>query len=259
MSNSQMYPTPKTAHQISIMHDAGHILAKALKAMRAGTKAGMSTFDIDRIGQELVAAHNMECAFLGQYDFPYGTCISVNDEVVHGIPSTTRIVQDGDVIKTDFGVRYQGLVTDACLTFVVGEKSLPTIENFLKVTKQALFDGIAIVRDGVRVGDISHAIQTTLEAGGATVCKDLTGHGLGLTLHEPPEILNYGQPNTGPILLAGHTVAIEPIATLGGNGEIYTADDKWTVCSSDGKIGAHFEFTIVVTKDGCEILTPWHD
>jgi methionyl aminopeptidase len=252
------YPQIKTPEQINAMRQAGHVLAKGLQAMAKATQPGISTYNIDQVGQQLVADHGMECAFLGQYDFPAGTCISVNDEVVHGLPKQNHIIAEGDVVKLDFGVKHQGMVTDACITVAVGPVD-PAVEKFLAVTKKALFDGIAVVRDGARVGDISQAIQTTLEAGGASVCRQLTGHGLGEGLHEPPEILNFGRAGTGPTLLAGHTIAIEPIATLGGNGEIYTADDKWTICSRDGTLGAHYEFTIVVTEDGCEILTPWHE
>lgn len=248
---------PKTIQELSYMQTGGKILAKALKAMKAASKPGVSTWEVDQVGREVVAQHGMQCAFYGYHGFPGAACISINDQVVHGVPKKETIIQEGDIVKIDFGVLHQGLNTDACISFGAGEISAEE-QSFLDTVKAALYAAIAEAKEGNHLGDISAAIQETLEEGGAVVVRDLTGHGIGKEVHEQPTILNYGSRGTGMQLVAGQTLAIEPIATMGGSGKIFTdSADGWTIYSTDGALGGHFEHTIVIGKEKGEVLTPW--
>lgn len=254
-----MFPQTKSLKEINHMKKGGMVLAQALILMKNSCEVGMSTYELDKIGQNFIESNNMKCGFLGYHGFPTASCISINEEVVHGIPKKEKIIQNGDIVKIDIGVIHKDLNTDACISFIAGEANTQKT-NFLKVVKESLFNGIKTIKHGSRLGDISNAIQTTIEKNKHAVVKDLTGHGIGKKLHEPPEILNFGKKNTGPTLRAGHTLAIEPIATMHGNGKIYTCEkDKWTIFSVNGSLGGQYEFTIAVTEKGCEILTPWHE
>jgi methionyl aminopeptidase len=186
-------------------------------------------------------------------DFPDIICISLNDEVVHGIPSQKRIIKSGDVLSMDFGVNYDGMITDAATSLVVGT-STPQKDALLRDTKTSLDAGINVLKDEVRVGDIANAVETVLKKGPYGIVRDMVGHGVGHQLHESPDIPNYGKKGTGPVLSAGMTIAIEPMATL-GDFRVYIDIDGWTVRTNDRSISAHFEHTVLITDEGSEILT----
>ncbi|MDQ5885649.1 MAG: methionyl aminopeptidase, partial [Patescibacteria group bacterium] len=193
-------------------------------------------------------------AFLGYYGFPDVICISLNDEVVHGIPDPKRIVKDGDILSLDFGVSIDGMITDSAISVVVGTTINNKVQNLLRTTQESMLAGIETLHDGVQVGTISNAIETVLKKQRLGIVRDLVGHGVGHELHEEPNIPNYGKRQTGMVLKEGMTIAIEPMATLGTD-SVHTAGDDWTIRTNDGSLSAHFEHTILITKDGYEILT----
>ncbi|MFH0820779.1 MAG: type I methionyl aminopeptidase [Candidatus Peregrinibacteria bacterium] len=246
--------TIKTPEEIAIMRHAGRILKAALDAIEQAIRPGVSTAELDRIANEFILSHD-ECvpAFRGYRGFPGALCTSVNEEVVHGIPHADHILNEGDIIGIDCGVLYQGFYTDAARTVLVGQVQ-PEVRHFVKTVKKALDQAIKIVREGAQVGDISAAIEKTIEQQGYSPVAECTGHGVGRDLHEAPEILNVGHKKTGPKLLAGMVLAIEPIANM-GRGDVETLQDTWTVVSADGTPSAHFEHTVLVTERGYEILT----
>ena len=190
--------------------------------------------------------------FLGMYGFPDVICVSVNSEVVHGIPGH-YVLKDGDIVSYDFGVTYNGMITDAARSKVAGRPASKA-SHLIAGTLESLDAGIAVIKDGVKVGDISATIQTVLDGYGFGIVRELVGHGVGHQLHEDPNIPNYGRAGTGPILKAGMTIAIEPMTTLGSH-QVYTAADDWTIMTRDGSLAAHFEDTILITETGSEILT----
>lgn len=235
------------------MRHAGKVLTATLDKAEETIKPGMSSFELDEILEAFIRSHP-DCVpgFKGMYGFPGTACVSINDEVVHGIPSKERIFKDGDIVGIDCGVLYKKLHTDACRTFMLGE--VPhEVSHFVKTTKKALKQTIKLVKPGNQVGDLSAMIQKTLEDQGYSPVIDCTGHGVGYKLHEPPEILNAGQKGTGPHLKPGMTLAIEPISTM-GNGKVFTDSDDWTIVSADHSLSAHFEHTVVVTDEGCEVI-----
>ncbi|MCT4591762.1 MAG: type I methionyl aminopeptidase [Candidatus Gracilibacteria bacterium] len=245
----------KTPEQIEIMRKGGKILYNILQKIKQETKAGMTTKDLDDVSMELFHLNNVRPSFLGYGGFPASVCVSVNDEIVHGIPGD-RVLQNGDIVSVDCGVLYKGFHTDSCITYPVGgdnEISKET-KHLLEITEKSLKNAISKCEDGVKLGDISYAIQKTVENEGLTIVRNLTGHGIGKNVHEPPQVLNYGKPNSGIRLQEGMTIAIEPIVVI-GNEENYTLDDDWTIVSADGKLSAHFEHTVAITKKGAEILT----
>jgi methionyl aminopeptidase len=243
----------KTPAQIEAMRIGGKVLKEALEATAAAVRPGISTAELDLIAEQQIRKHEgCTPGFKGYQGFPGTFCISINDEVVHGIPSKTRILKEGDIVGLDGGVLYQGLFTDACLTVIVGEVQ-PEIRHFVKTTKQALDRSIKLVRNGARIGDLSAMIQKTLEDQGYSPVVTCTGHGVGVQLHEPPEILNAGRKGTGPEMKPGMVFAIEPISAF-GKGDVSTANDGWTVVTDDHSLSAHFEHTVLVTETGYEIL-----
>ncbi len=243
----------KSEAQIKAMRKGGELLQETLQLVAAAVRPGISTLELDQIAEAHIVSHpGFRPAFKGYQGFPATLCISVNEEVVHGIPSADRILQDGDIVGLDGGVLYENLYTDACLTVLVGSVK-PEIRHFVKTTKQALSKAIQFVRPGGRIGDISAAIQKTLEDQGYSPVITCTGHGVGTELHEPPEILNVGRKGTGPILRPGMVLAIEPISTM-GKGAVFTRKDGWTIVTVDKSLSAHFEHTILVTEKGAEIL-----
>ncbi len=245
----------KTDAEIAAMRKSGQILATILDLMKAETKVGLTPRDMSDLAADELKRLGGEPAFKGYQGvtkFPDIICISVNNQVQHSIPSDQPF-REGDVINYDFGVRYHGMITDAGITVGVGKVSSDA-QRLLDGTRAALEAGIAIVRDGVRVGDISAAIEKVLRAHRLGIVRELVGHGVGHFLHEEPNIPNYGKAGVGPTLLNGMTIAIEPIATLGKPG-IVGDRDGWTLWSTDGSWSAQFEHTILVTKDGAEILT----
>lgn len=244
----------KTKSEIEAMRESGKRLGHVLRHLRASVVAGMSTKDVADIAGEELAKIGGKPAFLGMYGFPDVLCISLNDEVVHGIPQRTKIIQEGDIVSMDFGVKYDGMITDAAISVVVGTTNKSARSKLVSVTEESLLAGIETLRDGVRVGTISNAIEKVLNKHHYGIVRDLVGHGVGHELHEEPNIPNYGRAGTGMTLQAGMTIAIEPMATLGGYGVI-TDYDGWTIRTNDRSDSAHFEHTILITHDGYEILT----
>ncbi len=251
----------KTDAEIKAMRKSGQILASVLERMRNESAPGLTPKDMARRAKEELFKLGGEPVFLGYHgrpgaqDFPDIICISVNNEVQHAIPSNRPFVA-GDVVNFDFGVRYHGMVTDAGISVCIGGDQYlkSNTKRLLEGTKRAMYNGIEQVKDGCRVGDISAAIQKTLQRYDLGIVRDLVGHGVGHELHEDPEVPNYGRSSTGPILRAGMTIAIEPITTLGGPNIVET-HDGWTLLTADGSWSAQFEHTVLVTKEGYEILT----
>lgn len=244
----------KSPSEIAAMRDSGRMLATVLEVLRPLTVPGVTTKELaDRAASELKALGG-EPAFRGYQNFPDVICISVNDEVVHGIPSPTRIIQAGDIVGLDFGVKFKGMITDGAISVIAGKPISAAHRKLLQVTEQSLAAGISAVHDGVRTGDIGAAVEAVLKPQGYGIVRDLVGHGVGHEIHEDPNIPNYGRANTGPWLQAGMTIAIEPMATLGGE-RVYVHEDGWTISTYDGSRSAHFEHTVLITEDGAEILT----
>jgi methionyl aminopeptidase len=244
----------KTASEIAAMRESGRLLATVLQKLKAELSVGMSTLDLSKIAEKELAALGGAPAFKGYQNFPEVLCVSVNDEVVHGIPRATRIIQAGDIVGLDFGVTYKGMITDAAISVIAGKPKQQGHIRLVKRTEEALMTGIAAVHDQVRTGDIGAAIEASLKPYNYGIVRDLVGHGVGHEVHEDPNIPNYGRANTGPWLQQGMTIAIEPMVTLGGDA-VYIAPDHWTILTADGSWAAHFEHTILITPDGAEILT----
>lgn len=244
----------KTAGEINAMRESGRMLATVLEVLKAQVASGVSTKQLADVASRELKALGGEPAFLGYQGFPDVICISLNDEVVHGIPRADRIIHEGDIVSLDFGVRYRGMITDAATSLIAGTPKDKRHVKLLKYTEESMFAGIATVHDQVRVGDIGGAVQAVLDKFGYGIVRDLVGHGVGHQLHEDPNIPNYGRPNTGPWLDKGMTIAIEPMATLGSD-RVYMAEDGWTILTRDGSWAAHYENTVLVTEDGAEILS----
>lgn len=235
------------------MRKGGSILKATLDLLEKEIKTGMTTADLDEMAEAFIRKHSgAQPGFKGYNGFPGTLCTSINEEVVHGIPGKNIKLNEGDIVGVDCGVLYKGFYTDACRTFIVGEAK-PEIRHFVKTTKKALTNALKVVKSGVRVGDISAIIQKTLEDQGYEPVIECTGHGVGRTLHEPPEILNAGTKGRGPVLKPGMVVAIEPISAM-KRGDVITAEDGWTVITADQSLSAHFEHTVLVTENGHEIL-----
>lgn len=242
----------KTPAEISAMRESGKMLATVLKKLQLGLIAGMTTKDLAEIAKLELKALGGQPTCLGYFGFPDVLCVSVNDEVVHGIPKKSHIISDGDIVSLDYGVTYKGMITDGAVSQVVGKGS-SSAKDLVTDTQRSLMKAISAIQAGIRVGDISYAVQSVLEPKYGIV-RDLVGHGVGHQFHEDPNIPNYGKKGTGPTLLAGMTIAIEPMATLGGY-QVKTDPDGWTVRTKDGSWAAHFEHTVLITHDGFEILT----
>jgi methionyl aminopeptidase len=243
----------KTKQEIDAMRHGGRILAAVLDIIQARVRAGMTPQDISAIAKQELKNRGGTPAFLGFENYPDIICISVNNEVQHAIPSK-RPFNDGDVVNFDFGVRYGGMVTDGGVSLCIGNRPNKDQARLLQGTAEALEAGIAIVKAGVQVGDISAAIEKVLRSYKLSIVRDLVGHGVGHELHEEPNIPNFGKAGTGARLQAGMTIAIEPITTL-GRPDIFTAHDGWTLLTVDGSLSAQFEHTVLVTETGSEILT----
>lgn len=245
----------KTDAEIEAMRESGRMLAQVLDLMRVKCKPGLTPKDMSAIAKAELKALGGKPAFLGYgaNPFPDIMCISVNDQVQHSIPNS-RPFQPGDVVNFDFGVVYKGMFTDAGITICVNDKFTPDTKRLIDGTHQALYEGLKQVKDGCRVGDISAAIERTLKHHRLGIVRELVGHGVGRDLHERPDIPNYGIAGTGPVLRAGMTIAVEPIATL-GSPAIAEDADGWTLITVDGSESAQFEHTVLVTADGYEILT----
>lgn len=246
--------TLKSPRELEAMAHGGRIVAEVLALLRRETRPGMSTEDLDRLAEEFIRSHpGATPSFKGLYGFPKTLCTSINQEIVHGIPSKKRILREGNIVSVDVGVHFEGMHADSATTIPVGEVA-PDTTRLLDVTQQCLAAGVAQARAGNHVGDIGHAVQTIAEAAGFGVVRELVGHGIGARFHEEPQVPNYGQPKRGPRLLEGMTIAIEPMITM-GNPATRTLADKWTVVTADGSLSAHFEHTVAVTANGPRILT----
>lgn len=244
----------KSEREIEVMAEGGRILAATLQLLRHSVKPGMSTADLDVIAAQFVAQHEgAVAAFKGLYGFPGHACISINEEIVHGIPSPKRVLKDGDIISLDFGVKYQGYFTDAAITVPVGTIS-PDDARLLETCERSLLAGIEAAVEGNHIGDIGAAIAAVVKSAGFTTADDLVGHGVGTGPHEDPQVPNFGKPKRGTRLVPGLTIAIEPMVNAGVSGT-RTLPDNWTVVTRDGKRSAHFEHTIAITDAGPRILT----
>lgn len=246
----------KSAKEIEAMREAGKMLAHVLSTVKQQTELGMSTKDLANIAKKELKTLGGQPTFLGYQGFPDVLCVSLNDEVVHGIPSTTKKINEGDLISIDFGVTHKGMVTDAAISYFVGEVKDTKKLELIATTEFALEEAVKVLKHGVRVGDISAAAQAVIEEHNFGIVRDLVGHGVGHELHELPNIPNYGHRGTGPKLSAGMTIAIEPMVTLGTH-KVIVDSDGWTVRTADGKLSAHFEHTILITETGHEILTKY--
>lgn len=242
----------KTPREIEIMREAGRITALIHERLKAEIKPGVSLNSLANLIKETVEENDSSASFYKLYDFPSYGCISVNEELIHGIPGERKL-QDGDIVTIDVGANYKGYHGDSAWTYAVGHIS-DEAKHLLYHTKASLFEGLKQVKPNNRVGDIGYAIESYLNKHGYTVPREYTGHGVGSELHEPPYVPNYGKPNTGARLREGMTLAIEPMAYNQGV-SLKVLDDDWTVVTSDNSLSAHFEHTVVVTKDGYEILT----
>jgi methionyl aminopeptidase len=244
----------KSARELEVMAEGGRLLAATHRVMAAAVQPGVTTAQLDKIGEDFLRSHaGAEPAFKGLYGFPGAACISVNEEIVHGIPSPKRVLREGDIVSLDFGVKFEGLFTDAAITVGVGEISAEA-QRLLEVTQESLRRGIAATVVGNHIGDIGHAIGSYVTAHGYSTAVDLVGHYVGYSPHGDPQVPNEGKPKRGPRLVPGLTIAIEPMVCI-GTGRTKTLKDKWTVVTADGKLSAHFEHSVAVTADGPLVLT----
>lgn len=243
----------KTGRELSLMREACVISAEALRAAGKAVEPGVTTAEIDRIVREFIAMRGAEPVFLNYNGYPAAACISINDEVIHGIPSSSRVIEHGDLVSIDLGAKFNGYVGDNAATYAAGDIS-PEAQRLSDTTRESLYEGIKVCVAGGRIGDIGAAISRYCEARGFSVVKEYTGHGIGAHLHEDPSVPNYGKPGRGTRLLPGMTLAIEPMINLGSAG-IKLMQDGWTVKTADGKLSAHFEHTVAITTDGPKILT----
>ncbi|MCI9594879.1 MAG: type I methionyl aminopeptidase [Lachnospiraceae bacterium] len=243
----------KSEREITLMREAGRILARVHKALGEALKPGMSTYDVDKLGEEMIRNFGCIPSFKNYNGYPAAICVSVNDEVVHGIPNPHHILQEGDIVSLDAGVIYKGYHSDAARTHAVGEIS-PEAKKLIDVTRQCFFEGIKFAKAGNHLNDISSAIQAYAESFGYGVVRDLVGHGIGSHLHEDPEIPNFTQKRRGIRLRPGMTLAIEPMINE-GRCDVVWLDDDWTVVTEDGSLSAHYENTILITEGEPEILS----
>ena len=244
----------KTRREIELMREAGRISAMALKVAGEAVRPGVSTLEIDTIARKYIESQGARPNFLGLYGFPATACISINNEVIHGIPAKDRILQEGDIVSIDLGAVKNGFHGDNAATFAVGSIS-DEAQRLIDTTRESLYVGLKQAVAGNRVGDISNAVQMYCEERGYGVVRDFVGHGVGKSLHEDPSVPNFGSPGRGARLLPGMTIAVEPMINQ-GSWEVNQLSDGWTIVTKDGKLSAHFEHTIAITNDGeCMILT----
>jgi methionyl aminopeptidase len=244
----------KSAREIELMAQGGKILHDTVETLRAAVRPGISTGELDEVAEEFIRSHEGAIpAFKGLYGFPGSICASVNSEIVHGIPSKKRVLKEGDIISVDVGVGYKGYFTDSATTVPVGEVGAEA-QRLLDVTKQSLEAGIAAATLGNHIGDIGAAVQAVVESAGFSVVRDLVGHGIGVEFHEEPQVPNYGKPKRREKLVAGLTIAIEPMVNVGGP-TTKTLSDRWTIVTADGTLSAHFEHTVAITENGPLVLT----
>lgn len=243
----------KSAREIGFMRKAGHILADVIDRLRERLEPGMATYDIDKDVESFIASRGARPAFKGYRGFPATVCVSINEEVVHGIPSPHRKIARGDIVGLDLGCTVEGYYADCAFTLAIGDIP-PKVQQLLDVTRDSLGLAIDECRPGRRLSDVSHAVQQHVEAHGFSVVRAFVGHGIGRALHEDPQIPNFGEPGRGPQLRPGMVLAVEPMVTMGG-WEVRILDDGWTAVTQDGSLAAHFEHTIAITDDMPEVLT----
>ncbi|MGH2859796.1 MAG: type I methionyl aminopeptidase [Solirubrobacteraceae bacterium] len=246
----------KTAEEIDRMAAAGSILVRTLNLLAGKIRPGVTTRELDEAAERFIRSQGAVPAFKGYRGFPGSICTSPNSMIVHGIPGPYKLAR-GDILSVDVGVVLDGWVADAARTFPVGPIN-PVAQKLLQVTEESLYAAVPTCRAGNRLGDIGHAVQTTVEAAGLSVVRSLVGHGVGRSMHEDPQVPNYGRVGSGIALEEGMVLAIEPMVTAGRHG-VRVADDRWSIFSQDGSLAAHFEFTIAITADGPRVLTPWHE
>lgn len=243
----------KNEHELQMMREAGKVTAAVLKLMTEIVKPGISTLELDAAAEAKIRSFGATPLFLGYGGFPGSLCVSVNEEVVHGIPKKDKILKSGDIISIDTGARLDGFCSDAAVTLGVGKVS-DEAQRLMDVTKKSLYKAIGQVKPGNRLGDIGNAVETFAELHNMGVVRDYCGHGIGRNMHEEPSIPNFGQKGTGPLLQAGMVLAIEPMLTA-GTYRVRQLNDGWTVVTRDGSLAAHFEHTVAVTAHGSEIFT----
>jgi len=246
----------KTPEEVAKIAAAGDLLVRTLRLLEGKVRPGVTTAELDAAAERFIRSQGAEPAFKGYRGFPGSICASPNSMVVHGIPGPYAL-ERGDLISIDVGVVLDGWVADAARTFPVGPVT-PVARKLLGVTEKSLFAGVEQARPGNRLGDVSHAIQRTVESEGLSIVRSLVGHGIGRDMHEDPQIPNFGEPGRGPVLEEGMVLAIEPMTTAGRHA-VRMGADGWAIFSQDGSLAAHFEFTVAVTADGPRILTPWHE
>ncbi|HKD85876.1 MAG TPA: type I methionyl aminopeptidase [Terriglobales bacterium] len=244
----------KSASEIEKMRRSGRIVRQVLEAVKDTVAPGRSTMDLERVAEKKIRDLGAKPAFKGYYDYPCVLCTSLNNEIVHGIPSEKRVLKAGDIVSIDCGVVLDGYYGDAAITVAVGDGLSPELQKLLDVTRESLSQGIEAARIGNTVGDVGSAVQRHVEANGFSVVRDFVGHGIGTRLHEEPQVPNYGTPGHGPKLRDGMVLAIEPMVNM-GSPQTRVLDDKWTAVTEDGSYSAHFEHCIAVTKNGPLILT----
>lgn len=245
--------TVKTAQEIELMRKANQIVRDTLNLLEDKIKPGMTTKQLDKIAHDYITSCDAVPSFLGYSGYPASICVSIDDEVVHGIPSSDRHIEEGQIVSVDIGSIYKGYNGDAARTFAIGRISSEK-QRLIDVTRQSFFEGVKILREGVRLGDLGHAIQSYVESNGFSVVRALVGHGIGTDMHEDPEVPNYGKAGHGLRLKANMTIAIEPMVNA-GTYDVVMLDDGWTVVTADGKPSAHYENTVAITEDGVEILS----
>jgi methionyl aminopeptidase len=243
----------KTARELSIMKEACVISAQALKLIGSAVEPGVSTLELDRMAEKFIREKGARPNFKGLYGYPATACISINNEVIHGIPAKNRILKNGDIVSVDLGAEFGGYNGDNAATFACGDIS-PEAKRLMDATRESLYEGIKRAIPGGRIGDISSAIQQYVESRGYSVVRQFVGHGVGTSLHESPEVPNFGVPGRGVRLVPGMTLAIEPMVNA-GSFDVKTMSDGWTVLTTDGSLSAHFEHTIAITADGPVIMT----
>jgi methionyl aminopeptidase len=244
----------KTDEEIARMRKAGRIVAGTIDRVVAAVAPRRTTADLDRVAEDYIRSVGATPSFLGYRGFTASICASLNDEVVHGIPSPTRVLREGDLLSLDFGAIWEGFHADSAVTVFVGEPSSAEAEKLVRVTEDSLEAGISEIREGARLGDIGHAVQQVVEGAGFAVVREYVGHGIGRALHEDPQIPNYGTPGKGLPLKRGMVVAVEPMVNM-GDWPTRALADGWTVVTADGSLSAHFEHTIALTGEGREVLT----
>ena len=248
-----MSVTVKSQREIELMREAGKILGTVLNELEKECKPGVTTYHINKIGEEMIKSYGCIPSFKGYQGYPAAICVSVNDEIVHGIPSKKRVLKEGDIVSLDAGVIHKGYHSDAARTYGIGKIS-DEAKRLIETAEKAFFNGIQFAKEGYRLSDISHAVQKTVESEGFGVIRDFVGHGIGSEMHEEPQIPNYGRPGRGTRLQRGMTLAIEPMITQGSY-EIDVLSDDWTAVTVDGKLAAHYENTVVITDGEPQLLT----